>query len=350
MILGNTIHFSAYTIDEAALGSLYDALHGQRVGIVSGEKSFAAVAGRMPRLDVCCHIRHGGECTMDAIHAAAEACSEAGADVILGIGGGKALDVAKAAGQLTSLPVYAVPTIAATCAAVTALSIVYHDDGKLDQFLLLDAPPAHAFLDTTVLACAPTRYFRAGLADCMAKHLECTFSMRGDTPDYVSNLGAEISRTIFEPLLKTGPDAYRSCEENAPSPAFDDALQRMIISTGMTSLLLHERYNGAIAHSLCYGLGAMEGVEKRILHGELVGYGSLVQLAIDGDMERLAALRAFLQAIGSPVTLRQMDIDAAGETLAPALSATLAGPDMKHLPYPVTREMLLAGIQQVEAL
>lgn len=349
MIKGNTVRFSAYTIDKNALGALYDALKGKRVAIISGEKSWQAVKGRLPRLDVCCHLKYGGECTMAGIDAASESASEAGADVILGIGGGKALDTAKAVAQMLGVPVYTVPTIAATCAAVTALSIVYFESGKLDRFLFLDGPPAQAYLDTTVLAAAPSRYFRAGLADAMAKHLECTFAMRHETPDYVNNLGAEISRTIFDPLLRIGAQAYQDAEVGAPTDAIADALQRMVISVGLTSLLVDEINNGAVAHSVCYGLGSLSGVEHRILHGELVGYGCLVQLAMDDD-DRLGDLRTYLQAIGSPVNLAEMELPLDAAFLDPALEETLAGPDMSHLPYPVTKDMLWEAMQQVEGL
>lgn len=346
MITGDTVRFSAYTLAPATAEAIHDALRGRRVAVITGEKSWQAAESRLPRLDICCHMKYGGECTMDIIGA----CAEAGADAILGIGGGKALDVAKAAAQMIGLPVYTLPTIAATCAAVTALSIVYHADGKLDRFLFLDAPPAQAFLDTELLATAPSRYFRAGLADAMAKHLECVFSMRNDTPTFVNGLGAAISASIFEPLLSSGAQAYADCEAGMATEAFADALQRVIVSVGMTSLLIGQEYNGAIAHSICYGLGALPGVEHRILHGEMVGYGCLVQLAVDDNTSRLAALRVFLSAIGSPITLREMDLPLDAQVLDPALEETLKSPDMAHLPYPVDKAMLWRAIQTVEAL
>ncbi|MDR0896840.1 MAG: iron-containing alcohol dehydrogenase [Oscillospiraceae bacterium] len=349
MILGDTVRFSAYTVGAGAMDALAKALAGRRVAIVTGEKSWAAAEGRMPPLDRCALLRYGGECTMAAIADTAAKAQAAGADAVLGVGGGKALDVAKGAAARLGLLVYAVPTIAATCAAVTALSVVYHEDGALDQFLLLDRPPEQAFLDTELLARAPARYFRAGLADAMAKHLECTLAQRGQAVRYVSGLGADISRSIFTPLLQTGAQAYRDCQAGQATDALADALQRMIVSVGMTSLLVDEAHNGAVAHSVCYGLGALPGVEGRVLHGELVGYGCLVQLALDQDMERLSALRAFLQAIGSPVSLKEMAIPADAEALTPALRATLAGPDMETLPYPVDEAMLLAAMAVVEA-
>ncbi len=350
MIHGDTVRFSAYTIGDGAMTALYEALKGLRVAVISGEKSWAAAKDRLPRLDICCHIKYGPECTMEVIGQAAEAAGEAGAQAILGIGGGKALDVAKAAGQLIGLPVYTLPTIAATCAAVTALSIVYHADGKLDQFILLDAPPVHVFLDTALLVAAPARYFRAGITDAMAKHLESTFCARNAQLDYVSRLGLEIGRSIYEPLLSVGEAAYADCLRGEATDAFAMAVQCALVSTGMTSLLVDTKYNGAVAHSVCYGLGSLPGVEGRILHGELVGYGCLVQLMLDNQPELLARHRAFLVALGSPVTLGEMEIPMTDEALAPAVAAALPVPDMEYVPYPITGEMLLAAMRAVEAL
>lgn len=348
MILGNTVRFTAYTLGQGILPGLYDTLQGKRVAVISGEKSWEAAGHKLPKLDICCHIKYGTECTMEAIGTSAEACGEAGADVILGVGGGKALDVAKAAGQLTGLAVYTVPTIAATCAAVTALSVVYHEGGALDRFWLLDEPPKQAFLDTALLASAPARYFRAGMVDAMAKHLECTFSSRMDKVNFTTRLGREISNTIYEPLLRVGARAYEDCVRQEATDSLEAALQSAIISTGYVSLLVDEQYNGAVAHSICYGLTALPGVEGRILHGELVGYGCLVQLALDGQAERLEKLRAFLRTLGSPVTLAEMEIVSDEATLGNVLDTALSSPDMEHLPFVVTKEMLMRAIETVE--
>jgi glycerol dehydrogenase len=350
VITGDTVRLSAYTIGENAIGALASALGDAPVAVITGEKSWAAAGPRLPGLKICAYIPYGGACTMETIARTAQAATQAGAGAVLGVGGGRALDAAKAAAQSLGLPVYAVPTIAATCAAVTALSIVYHADGRLDRFIFSDEPPRQAFIDTALLAAAPSRYFRAGMLDAMAKHLECTFAMRGDEVGYADSLGRAISETIFDPLLRTGAQAYRDCLSGRATPVVADALQRVIVSTGNTSLLISEQYNGAVAHSVCYGLGALPGVEARALHGELVGYGCLVQLALDGDAKRLAALRAFLQEVGAPIRLADMGVAFEEAALATVITETLAGPDMRKLPYPVTDSMLLAAMAQVERM
>ena len=45
--------------------------------------------------------------------------------------GGKALDTAKGTAEKAGLPVFTFPTIAVTCAATTALSVVYKEKNRL---------------------------------------------------------------------------------------------------------------------------------------------------------------------------------------------------------------------------
>lgn len=350
-----------YTIGEGATETLAALLKGKRVAIVSGEKSWAAAKPRLPELSVCTHHLYGGECSPTSIGAAANAAAKAGAEALLGIGGGKALDVAKAAAHRLHLPVYTLPTIAATCAAVTRLSVVYHEDGTFDSFWRQDQAPAHAAIDTALLATAPARYLRAGIADAVAKGIEPVFSARGDGDvNYASRLGLTASAMCVAPLLACGAEAYADNLKETPTSAFEEALQGVIVSTGMVSLLVDEMYNGAIAHSVCYGLDELPGLQARALHGELVGYGCLVQLAVDSAMgdepyrqeaaSLLPRLGAFLRSMDIPVTLAGFGVACDEGALAPMLRVTPATPDMEHVPYPVDKDMLLAAMRAVEAM
>ncbi len=64
-----------------------------------------------------------------------------------------------------------------------------------------------------------------------------------------------------------------------------------IISTGLVSLMVLDDYNCAIAHSVYYGLVLLPGFEETFLHGDVVAYGVLVQLAVDGQAEEMQRLK-----------------------------------------------------------
>ena len=114
----------------------------------------------------------------------------------------------------------------------------------------------------------------------------------------------------------------------------------VILSAGLVSLMADDNYNCALAHAVCYGLQHFEHVEREYLHGDLVAYGALVQLAVDGQLDKARELRADLAAA------------AAGgyAALHDALIEATTGPDMAHIPYPVTQDMVFDAMRRVETL
>ncbi len=82
-------------------------------------------------------VLFSGHCSESDV---AQLVAEAGDDraVVIGVGGGALLDTAKAVARRLGLPVVAIPTIAATCAAWTPLSVWYNDAGQALHFEIFD--------------------------------------------------------------------------------------------------------------------------------------------------------------------------------------------------------------------
>ena len=98
-----------------------------------------------------------GECSMNEINRIVEKFTSSGCDVIVGVGGGKIHDTAKAAAYYAQVPVVIVPTIASTDAPCSALSVIYSDDGVFERYLYLTANPDIVLVDTEIIAAAPAR-------------------------------------------------------------------------------------------------------------------------------------------------------------------------------------------------
>ena len=111
-----------------------------------------------------------------------------------------------------------------------------------------------------------------------------------------------------------------------------------------------DEYNCAIAHSVYYGLVLLPGFEEENLHGDVVAYGVLVQLIVDGEEEQAKEMKLFLEKLGIRTTLAEMGAPLDREALKEVLKETVTGPDMEHIPYEVTEDMIYEAFVKVENL
>lgn len=352
-----SVYFANYTIGVDAYENISEVctLFGSKILLLGGQQALHAgkekleqsLRGNLTLIDV---VTPSKECTYNEMQKWATHAKQLGVDMIFGMGGGKVLDIAKGVAEQAGLPVFTFPTIAATCAATTALSVVYKEDGNFDSFYFFEKPARHAFIDISIIASAPWKYLQAGMGDTMGKFFECHFSSRGDELAHSSALGREISNLCYLPLLKYGEQALHDCKEQTVSHSLTQVILANIVSTGMVSLLVLDEYNCALAHSIYYALVLLPGFEERYLHGNVVAYGVLVQLAVDQDMERLKEVKAFLEKLDIPSTLRQMQIDLDQTDLRDVLHEAVTGPDMEHIPYKITEHMVFNAMKIVENL
>lgn len=358
MMNTDSVYFCNYSIGENVGKGIADVCnrHGKKMLLIGGEKALAAGKERLlsaladTEIEIVDMVLFGSDCTYDNIHKWASYAKECGADMIMGMGGGKALDTAKGAGYEADLPVFTYPTIASTCAATTALSVVYRADGSFDSFYFYERPAYHCFIDLTIIANAPDQYLQAGMGDTIGKFFECHFAARGDKLQHSSALGREISNMCYTPLLEYGEQALKDCRSHEASVSLKQAVLANIVSKGLVSLMVLDEYNCAIAHSVYYALVLLPGFEEKYLHGNVVAYGVLVQLLVDHDREEALKLKEFLQKLDIPTTLKEMEVPVDRGYLKDVLHETVTGPDMEHIPYEVTEDMIFVAMQEVENL
>ncbi len=82
-------------------------------------------------------IRFTGHCSERDVAGLVQASGDDRA-VVIGVGGGALLDSAKVLARRLGVPLVAIPTIAATCAAWTPLSVWYSDAGQALNFEIFD--------------------------------------------------------------------------------------------------------------------------------------------------------------------------------------------------------------------
>ena len=137
--------------------------------------------------------------------------------------------------------------------------------------------------------------------------------LRGDRLEHSSALGREISNMCYFPLLEYAEAALEECRHKKPEKPWS-RLCLPIVSTGLVSLLVLDQYNCAVAHSVYYGLVLLDGFEAENPHGDVVAYGVLVQLLVDGEEEKAKEMKTFLKNLGIRTTLKEMGASVKRET------------------------------------
>ncbi|CSR44832.1 glycerol dehydrogenase [Shigella sonnei] len=223
----------------------------------------------------------GGGCSQNEIDRLRGIAETAQCGAILGIGGGKTLDTAKALAHFMGVPVAIAPTIASTDAPCSALSVIYTDEGEFDRYLLLPNNPNMVIVDTKIVAGAPARLLAAGIGDALA-----------------------LAELCYNTLLEEGEKAMLAAEQHVVTPA----LERVIEANTYLSGVGFESGGLAAAHAVHNGLTAIPDAHH-YYHGEKVAFGTLTQLVLENaPVEEIETVAALSHAVGLPITLAQLDI------------------------------------------
>ena len=271
--------------------------------------------------------------------------------VVIGVGGGALLDTAKAVARRLGVPVVAIPTIAATCAAWTPLSVWYNDAGQALQFEVFDDANFLVLVEPHIILKAPAEYLLAGIGDTLAKWYEAVvLAPQSENLPLTVRLGINGALAIRDVLLSRSEEALADQQRGEATQAFRDVVDAIIAGGGMVGGL-GERYTRvAAAHAVHNGLTVLPQTEK-YLHGTKVAYGILVQSALLGQDDVLAELVAPYQRFTLPTTLRELEVDInSRDELDKVIAHTLRPVESIHyLPVALTPEVLRAAFEKVES-
>ena len=346
--------FAGYTMGEDAYENVpaVCAPFGKKAAIIGGKHALAAAEKKLRKavegseIEITGTYWYGGEASVENIEMLRPQVADA--DMIFAVGGGKAIDTCKVLAHQTGRPFFTFPTIASTCASCTSLGILYHPDGSLREYSFSKVPPTHIFIDPQIIADAPVKYLWAGMGDTMAKHFECTTSSRGDVPAHSDAMGIALSTMCAQPILRWGRKAMEDCKAHQVTPELTEVILGIIVSTGLVSNFVQVDYTTGLAHAIYNGFTILPSTEEHHhLHGEVVSYGILAMLTIDKQLEERDKVMAFNRSIGLPTRLS--DIHAKPQDLEAVAEKALKGIDVRKWPYEVTVDMIVQGIQRLEA-
>jgi len=220
------------------------------------------------------------EPTADVVGEGARRAVEAGADVVVALGGGSVLDAAKAIAMLAvegatladhteahrqsrpaveALPLVAAPTTAGTGAEVTSLAIITQRGigalGEAPVKTTVYGPalaPRVAIVDPEATWTCPARLTAACGADALAHAIEAYTSRRANP------MAGTLAEAAIARIVSQLPQAVAS-PENA------DARQAMSLAALLAGMAI-ESAGATLGHSVAHALGAL----LHVPHGEAV--------------------------------------------------------------------------------
>lgn len=293
-----------------------------------------------------------GECCDTEINRLKEIYLSSGCDLIVGIGGGKIHDTAKAIGYYTKTPVVIVPTIASTDAPCSALSVIYSDDGVFDRYLFLPASPNMVLVDTDVVSKAPLRLLVSGMGDALATYFEARACQRSNATNCVggkTTLAAmALARLCYDTLISDGVKAALAVKNNVCTKAVENIIEANTYLSGIG----FESGGLAGAHAIHNGLTALEETHA-LYHGEKVAFGTLVQLVLENAPdEEIDEVVNFCMDVGLPTTLADLGVKEPDEKRLMEVAALAAAPSdtLGNMPFEVTPETVYAAILAADAI
>ena len=344
---------------------------GTRAALVTGQRSFAdgphatelkaALADAEVEIVARCVV--AGEPEIGTVMAAADAFREHGADVVVAVGGGSVLDLAKAAAisarsvidaeQLATgprfdepigLPVVALPTTAGSGAEVSRGAIVMDPDtGRKHGIRGRGVAPRAAIVDPELAVGAPPRVTARAGFDAVAHAIETTIS-RAASP-----ATRALAVDALPRLLESVPRSMAAPDDLVARAACSYAAMLMGINLANSTTCLPHRMQyplGSVARSEhATGVAAITPAwlrrvlqyapERLAAFG--AGVGSAASDEAEGAEQVAKAVLAFMERIDLQPRLRDLGI---GRDDLPGLAAMVEG-TLENDPGPTDPDALL---------
>lgn len=350
-----TMTFPDYTIGVDSYEKICEVCprYGKNVVVIGGKHAIEAAEKKLAAavegigLEFTGFILFGGEASYENIMKISKDPAVYDADMIFGVGGGKALDTAKVVAHMVHKPFFTFPTVAGSCAAFACIGSIYYPDGRFQEFSYSNVSPVHVFLCSRIAANAPVEYLLRGIGDTLAKYYEAQIASRGRCLKHADGMGIALSRMCAEPIFQYGVQAVEDNARHVVSEAFEEVMLAVVVTSGMVSNLAAPEFNGHMAHTLFVELSALPENEQCHTHGGLVAYGLLLLLLCDGQRQEFERVYGFCQQIG--LATCRADIGASEADIHRVFQATEKNQNVKILPYKITLDMLQKAAAELEA-
>jgi glycerol dehydrogenase len=298
-------------------------------------------------------VLFAGDSTKAEAARVAELLKSSGCDVIMGVGGGKTLDTAKAAAAQAGTKMISVPTVASNDSPTSSYTVWYDEQGNCLGFEGWFVNPDLVLVDTAVIACAPVKSFVAGMGDALATWLEAEAAHKVRGPNLAGGTATmaalAIARLCYDVLLEHGVNAKRAVERKIVTPAVEKVVEANVLLSGLG----FESCGCATAHMVANCLPSYPEC-RGLMHGDEVGFGLITQLCLDDEIpvEQVHRIVDFEIAVGLPVTFEELGLKGVSRERLQKIGDICAGPGSlcENHPFKVTADAIVNAMIAADAL
>ncbi len=271
-----------------------------RVAIALGRASAHLVAERLraqlPDADMF-QVKDG---TVDAALGLAREAAGRSYDAIVGVGGGRVLDVTKFAAARLGLPVVVVATNLAHDGIGSPVSILDNDRGRGSYGV---PAPIGVLVDLDVVRLAPARSLRAGVGEAISNL--CALA---DWRLAHERLGEPVDGLAVM-LARSAGDAVMHHPGTIKDDSFLSTLAESLVLSGMAMVVAGtSRPCSGACHEISHAIDLLYP-ERRRYHGEQVGLGAAFSTYLRADTAFLEQLVEALKRHALPVVPREFGLN-----------------------------------------
>ena len=348
-----------FVIGNGELGRLAEHVsgYGARLLLVAHPDDAARVQDALDQVEAdgieLIKADFAGEATRGEVDRIGSLCSLGQCKAVVGLGGGKAIDVAKLVAHEQGIPSVVVPTIASTDAPCSKMAVLYTEDHVYADTVLFPNNPDLVLVDSGIIAKAPERFLVAGMGDAFATYYEGRACARSGAKNFngalTTNAAFALAELCNDILLADSEKALAACRKGLVTEALENVIEANILLSGLG----FESVGLSVAHAICAGF-TLFPESNDFMHGEKVAVGVLVQLVLENaDMEELGEVMDYYRAVGLPTSLKAIGItNPSTETLREMATRLLADPGscIHNMPFALDADMVYDAVLYVETL
>ena len=239
------------------------------------------------------------DASMENVEKAKAVARETKADFLLGVGGGKAIDIAKLASMQLDMYFISIPTAASHDGIASSRASIVH--GGESVSIQAEAPLC-VIADTSIIVKSPYRLLAAGCGDIISNYtavLDWKLASRLRNV-YFSEYAAALSQMTAQIVVDSAHMIRPGLEESA-----QEVVKALVSSSVAMSIAGSSAPASGSEHKFSHVLDKI--ATKPAMHGEQCGLGTIMVMYLHGGDWQ--AIRNALKTIGAPVTAKELGIE-----------------------------------------